>query len=179
MGLILPGSVALKIKAASELCGLYFPIWSPLVRTSFHKEARNPGKPSSSIDSRIPLGLLRSQIVGVDLNPHPRPVAGSHGCPNWRPSVGCVKGFLLAQVRSTRKKTGKECWPRRPGGPWELSFGQPQRWEKCLKVEGSSLLHHCLLSHFTRHMPRKTTTSPVPSASSSSPVLKWPPEVNR
>lgn len=57
-----------------------------------------------------PPAEVRSLVL--TLSPHPRPVVGSHGCPSWRTSVGCGRGFLLAQVRPTQKRNGKECWPR-------------------------------------------------------------------
>ena len=93
---------------------------------SFHKEARNPDKPSSSIDSRVPPALLGSHIVGVDLESSSQASCGLvvtlAGGPLWAAS----RASCWPRSDLLRKEMGKNAAQGDQVGPGNLAVVSPR-----------------------------------------------------
>ena len=169
-GVWISGSVAIKVKARSELCGLYLRMhifslkWPP-----FERGQKSRCSPLPLCTAGCP-NLLQSQMLSVGPGLSSMPIPRSHGHPKLRSSVTMSRTLLLAQIRSTqeKKKKGKEYWSRWPGGPGEFLFHQPQRWIKIWKLR----VVHSFTTAFFPPYPL-TSTPPNTLYSHRVPFIIW------
>ena len=178
-GVWISGSVAIKVKAWSELCGLYLRMhifslkWPP-----FERGQKSRCSPLPPCTAGCP-NLLQSQMLSVGPGLSSMPIPRSHGHPKLRSSVTMSRTLLLAQIRSTqkKKKKGERILVKVTRWAWGISLSSASEVDKNLEVEGCSLLHHCLLSTLPPyfHPTKHPVQSPCPIyhlVQTSAPVWK-------